>query len=46
MLCVDKQKDVYHDKMCEIDAWNDGLRSDGSRIQNSIFDFLETINDR
>ena len=45
MVEVDKQKDAYRDKMRELEALVDGLRSDASSIQNKMFDFLESLND-
>ena len=46
MVEVDKQKDAYRDKMREFEALIDGLRSDASSIQNKMFDFLESLNDK
>ena len=46
MVEVDKQKDAYRDKMCELEALVDGLRFDASSIQNKMFDFLESLNDK
>lgn len=46
MVEVDKQKDAYRDKMRELEALVDGLRSDASSIQNKMFDFLESLNDK
>ena len=46
MVEVDKQKDAYRDKIRELEALVDGLRSDASSIQNKMFDFLESLNDK
>ena len=45
MVEVDKQKDAYRDKMRELEALVDGLRSDASSIQNKMFDFMQSLND-
>ena len=46
MVEVDKQKDAYRDKMRELEALVDGLRSDATSIQNKMFEFLESLNDK
>ena len=45
MVEVDKQKDAYRDKMRELEALVDGLRSDASSIQNKMFDFMQSLDD-
>jgi hypothetical protein len=45
MVEVDKQKDAYRDKMRELEALVDGLRSDASSIQHKMFDFMQSLND-
>jgi len=46
MAQVNQKKDAYRDKMRELEALVDGLRSDASSIQNKMFDFLESLNDK
>jgi len=46
MAQVNQKKDAYRDKMREFEALIDGLRSDASSIQNKMFDFLESLNDK
>ena len=45
MAQVNQKKDAYRDKMRELEALVDGLRSDASSIQNKMFDFMQSLND-